>query len=112
MSGALLLGEQLAGVVVALMYAGGQFLESIAVRRARHEMTALLERVPKTAMRYFDDSLAEVPIAELRPADRILVRPGEVVPVDGVVGEGVAVLDEFALTGEAMPVERARTGRC
>ena len=88
MSGALLLGEQLAGVVVALMYAGGQFLESIAVRRARREMTALLERVPKTAMRYRDDSLAEVPIAEIRPADRILVRPGEVVPVDGVVGEG------------------------
>ena len=110
MTGALLLGEQLAGVVVALMYAGGQFLESIAVRRARREMTALLERVPKSAMRYLDGGLVEVPIEELRPGDRILVRQGEVAPVDGMVGEGIAVLDESALTGEAMPVERTRDG--
>jgi heavy metal translocating P-type ATPase len=104
MSGALVLGEMLAGAVVALMYAGGNFLEGYASRRARREMTALLERAPKFAMRYQDGDLARVPIEALAPGDRVMVRRGEGVPVDGTVaGEG-AVLDQSALTGEAMPV--------
>jgi heavy metal translocating P-type ATPase len=104
MSGALVLGETLAGCVVALMYAGGEYLEAFAARRARREMTALLSRVPKTAMRYEDSTLAEVPIAEIGPGDRVLVRQGEVVPVDGVLDGSDATIDESALTGEAMPV--------
>jgi heavy metal translocating P-type ATPase len=104
MSGALILGEMLAGAVVALMYAGGQFLESYAARRARREMTALLERAPKFAMRRDDHGLTQVPIEALNPGDRVLVRRGEVVPVDGTVAGGSAVLDQSALTGEAMPV--------
>lgn len=106
MGGALLLGEFLAGVVVALMYAGGQALESYAAGRARREMTALLERAPKTAMRYGPDGLAEVPIEAIVAGDRILVRRGEVVAADGTVGEGRAVLDESAVTGESLPVTR------
>jgi heavy metal translocating P-type ATPase len=106
MASALLLGETLPGVVVALMYAGGQFLESYAAGRARHEMTALLERVPKTAMRYATDGLAEVPIEEIVPGDRILVRGGEVVPADGTVASASAVVDQSALTGEALPQSR------
>ncbi len=103
MSGALILGQMLAGAVIALMYAGGTFLESYAARRARREMTALLERAPKFAMRYEDGTLAQVPIDALKAGDRVLVRRGEVVPVDGrVVGDDV-VLDQSALTGEAMP---------
>ena len=81
MTGALALGETLAGAVVALMYAGGQFLEGYAARRARREMTALLERAPKFAMRYGDGGLTRVAIEAL--GDRLLVRRGEVVPVDG-----------------------------
>jgi heavy metal translocating P-type ATPase len=106
MSAALAFGEPLAGNVVALMYAGGQLLESLAQGRARREMTALLGRVARTAMRYVDHRLEEVAIERIRPGDRILVRHGEVVPVDGLVVSGTAVLDESALTGEAMPVER------
>ncbi len=104
MSGALALGETLAAVVVALMYAGGQYLEHYATHRARREMSALLRHVPKSAMRYGAVGLAEVAIDTIVPRDRILVRRGETVPVDGTVETGPAVLDQSALTGEPIPV--------
>ena len=110
MSAALVFGETLAGNVVALMYAGGQLLESFAERRARREMTALLGRVAFTAMRYRDHALEEVPIATIRQGDRLLIRQGEVLPVDGHIIEGVAVLDLSALTGESIPKSLARGG--
>eukprot|EP01036_Dinobryon_divergens_P061242 gene61242-81639_t len=106
MSGALIVGEALAGVVVALMFAGGQALESYAQGRALREMTALLGRVPRQAQVYRGGVLVETAIDAIIPDDRILVRSGEVVPVDGVVATGTAVLDESALTGEALPVRR------
>ena len=106
MAGALAVGETLAGIVVALMYSGGQLLEDFAAGRARREMTALLGRVRKTAVRHGRDGLAEVPIEALVPGDRILIRQGEVVPVDGVVGAGSAMLDLSALTGESVPLSR------
>jgi P-type E1-E2 ATPase len=110
MGGSLLLGESLAGIVVAIMYAGGQLLESYALGRARREMQALIERAPRRAMRYEGDRLADVAIEELRAGDRVLVRRGEVVPVDGTVDADPALLDQSALTGEAMPVTIARGG--
>ncbi len=106
MTGALAFGEHLAAVVVALMYAGGQYLESFAERRANREMTALLSRVPRTAIRYRNERLEEVPLGDVEPRDRLLIRQGDVVPVDGVVVGGVAVLDQAALTGESLPVQR------
>jgi heavy metal translocating P-type ATPase len=110
MSAALVFGESLAGNVVALMYAGGQLLESFAEGRARREMTALLGRVAFTAMRYRDHTLEEVPIATIRQGDRLLVRQGDVVPVDGHVADSVAVLDLSALTGESIPKSLSRGG--
>jgi heavy metal translocating P-type ATPase len=107
MSGSLLIGEALAGNVIALMFAGGQVLEDHAQQRAKRDMTALLARVPRTASRYDDGHLAQVPLEDLNPGDRILVRPGEVVPVDGAVSGHPALLDESAMTGEPMPVRRA-----
>jgi heavy metal translocating P-type ATPase len=106
MLAALVFGEQLAAVIVALMYAGGQYLESFAERRASRDMTALLARVPRTAMRHRDGRLEQVELATIEPGDRLLIRQGDVVPVDGTVMEGVAVLDQSALTGEAMPVQQ------
>jgi heavy metal translocating P-type ATPase len=107
MAGALAIGEFLAGAVVALMLAGGQALEGFAGARARAELSALLARVPRTANRYQDGRLVELPVEEVAAGDRLLVKPGEVVPVDGVVsGAAAAVLDESALTGESRPVER------
>jgi len=103
MSVALLFGESLAGNVVALMYAGGQLLETFAEGRAGREMTALLGRVAHSAMRYDENGLGDVPIAAIRQGDRLLMRTGEVLPVDGHVAEGVAVVDLSALTGESLP---------
>ena len=73
-------------------------------------MTALLGRVAFTAMRYRDHALEEVPIATIRQGDRLLIRQGEVLPVDGHIVEGVAVLDLSALTGESIPKSLARGG--
>lgn len=107
MTAGLVLEEPLAANVVALMYAGGQLLERYAEGQARREMTALLGRVAKTAMRHESGGLKEVPIDSLQPGDRILVRHGEVVPVDGTVASGPVSLDESALTGESLPISRA-----
>jgi heavy metal translocating P-type ATPase len=108
MTAALVFGEPLAGNVVALMYAGGQYLESYAERRARREMTALLGRVSRTAMKHTADGLDEVPITSIAPGDRLLIRQGEVLPVDGRIASDEAVIDTSALTGEALPVTLQR----
>ena len=100
----MLFGEYLAAVVVALMYAGGQYLESFAEGRASREMTALLARLPRSALRYRDGRLEEVALEAIEPGDRLLIRHGEIAPVDGRVAQGGAVLDQSALTGESLPV--------
>ena len=105
MFAALVFAEYLAAVVVALMYAGGQYLESFAERRASREMTALLARVPRSAVRYRNGRLEDISLDAIDPGDRLVIRKGDVVPVDGAVIEGVAVLDQSALTGESMPIQ-------
>jgi len=105
MTAALAVGETLAAAIVALMYAGGKYLESFADRRARREMTALLARVPRTALRHRNGALEQVAIEAIVPGDRLVVRRGDVVPVDGTVVGGLVVLDQSALTGESLPVE-------
>jgi len=108
MAGALALGEYLAGAVIALMLSGGNALEAAAGRRARRELTALLERAPRIAHRRRGDKLEEVAVEEIRVGDLILVRAGEVVPVDGAVESPGAVVDQSTLTGEPLPVRRRR----
>lgn len=107
MSAAALFGETLAAAVVALMYAGGTLLESFAEGRARGAMHALLARVPHSATRCRADGLEEVPLEKIAPDDRLLIRRGELVPVDGRVIAGLAVLDMSSLTGESLPVRVA-----
>ena len=109
MSAALAFGETLAAAVVGLMYAGGQLLENFAANRAQSHMRALLARVPKTALRYDDGHLSEVEIDAVRVGDRLLIRQGDIVPVDGEVKSGKALLDMAALTGESVPVRRIET---
>jgi heavy metal translocating P-type ATPase len=106
MTAALIFGQELAAVVVALMYAGGQYLEAFAEGHASQEMTALLSRVPRTAMRHRDGQLEEIGIDLIAIGDRLLVRQGEVVPADGTVSAGLAVVDQSALTGESIPQQR------
>lgn len=109
MAFALLFGENLAANVVALMYASGQMLEGYASGRAAREMAALVGRVARTAFRYSGDRLELIPIETIGIGDHIMIRQGEVLPVDGILLSPRAVLDESALTGEALPVDH-RTG--
>jgi heavy metal translocating P-type ATPase len=111
MAGALALGEYLAGAVVALMLAGGNALEELANRRAGRELSALVERAPRVALVRRDARLETVPVEDVVRGDLVLVRGGEVVPVDGAVVSDEAVVDESALTGEPLPVTVARGGQ-
>jgi heavy metal translocating P-type ATPase len=106
MIGALALGQNLAAIVVAVMYAGGNALEEFAVSRAERDLRSLIDRAPRVAHRETDGRVDDVPVAEVAIGDRLLVRAGEVVPVDGLVTDSDAVLDESALSGESIPVMR------
>jgi heavy metal translocating P-type ATPase len=106
MSAALLLGEGLAAAVVAVMYAGGNMLEEYAVARAERDLKSLVDRAPRIAHRRTDDSVEDVPIEQVAVGDTILVPAGEVIPVDGVISSPGAMIDESALTGEPIPVNR------
>lgn len=104
MTGSLYLGEYLAGNVIAVMFAGGQVLEIYAQSRARREMTELLARSPRRAMRYEGDALNNIPVEAIKVSDRLLIRPGDVLPVDGLLVNGIALLDEAVMTGESVAV--------
>ena len=105
--GAVAVGEYLAAAVISVMLASGRALEGWAAGRARRDLQALLERVPRTARRYRTAGLETVRLEAVVPGDRLLVASGDLVPVDGTVAGGPAVLDESALTGEPLPVERS-----
>ena len=99
--GALLFGESLAAAVIAVMLATGDALERFAEGRAHRELSALISRAPRLVHRYEDGGIMDRPVAEVAIGDRMVVKPGEVVPVDGTVIGAAAVLDEAALTGES-----------
>jgi heavy metal translocating P-type ATPase len=106
MSAALALGQNLAGIVIAIMYAGGNLLEDIAVARAERDLKSLIDRAPRVAHRRIDSTIEDIAIERVAVGDDILVRGGEVVPVDGVIISEAALIDEAALTGEPIPVAR------
>jgi heavy metal translocating P-type ATPase len=103
--GSMVLDEPLAGVILALMVASGDALEQYAHRRAERSLSQLLSLAPKVAHRFVNGLAETVPVDEVVTGEVLLVKPGEVLPVDGVVLES-AVLDESVLTGEARSVER------
>ncbi len=106
MSAAIILGEPLAAVVVALMYSGGVLLEDFARGRAQRDLRALEDRSPRHAHRHSDGGLETIAVEKVVIGDALLVRAGEIVPVDGTLAGSTARLDESALTGEPMPVLR------
>src|SRR5690242_11426935 len=108
MTGALVLGHNLAAIVVAVMYAGGTMLEDFALSRAERDLKALVDRAPRVAHRDNLGQIEDVPVGEVALGDTLLVRAGEVVPVDGVLADADAMLDEAALTGEPIPVGKHR----
>lgn len=101
-------GEFFASLIIVLMVSGGKALEDFAQGRARRELDALLAREPQVAHRQVPDSdrFEDIAAGEVLVGDVILVRSGEVVPVDGRLGSASAAFDESSLTGESMPVTR------
>ena len=106
--GAVALGEYAAAAVIGLMVAGGEALEAWAEGRASRALTELMARAPRRAARIEGEAVQEIAVAEIRPGDLLLVRPGETMPADGTLEEEAATLDESALTGEALPVSASR----
>lgn len=104
MVGALALDEELAGAVIGLMFTGGAALEAAASGRARRELTLLVQRAPRVAQLRVEDGIEEVPVDRVRAGDTVLVRTGEIVPVDGTVVGSEAVVDTSTLSGEPLPV--------
>ena len=103
------LGQYWAGMVIVLMLTGGEALEDYAERRAKTELTALLERAPTKAHLIKGRKTIDVTVKSLRQSDKIIIRAGEVVPVDAVIVDGTASFDESSLTGESLPQVK-RTG--
>lgn len=101
----LMVGEYWATIVIVIMMVGGEALESFANARARSELSALITRAPTVAHKQMvDGSTGDVAVTTVQPNDTIVVRPGEVVPVDGVIVSGNSMLDESSITGESEPV--------
>ena len=106
MGGAIALDQSLAAIVIAIMYSGGTVLEDYAVARAEQNLKLLVDRAPRVAHRRAGEVVEDIAIADVKIGDAILIRAGEVIPVDGLITSPAAVLDEAALTGEPIPVRR------
>ena len=98
--------EYVAGCVIVLMQTGGESLEAYAVRHASTSLEALLSRAPRIAHVVAGDALTDVPVEGVSVDDTLVVRPGEIVPVDALVSSGTSAVDESALTGEPTPVTK------
>jgi heavy metal translocating P-type ATPase len=105
-AGSLWLGEYLAGAFVVLMLSGGEALEAYALRRARSSLTALADRAPRTAHIWQGDQLVSIAAEQVEVGMEIVVKPGELIPVDGVVTSGASSVSEADLTGEPVPVRK------
>lgn len=108
----LAVGEYLASLIIVLMLSGGEALEDFAAQRAKRELTALLDRSPQIAHVIIDpsnehsDQVRDAAADDVRIDDVLLVRPSELVPVDGVLLSPAGSFDESSLTGESLPAER------
>ncbi|WP_194410994.1 heavy metal translocating P-type ATPase [Microbacterium cremeum] len=105
----LAVGEYVASLIIVLMLSGGQALEDFATRRAKRELTALLDRAPRIAHTVSDpadgpESVRDVAAEDVRVGDILLVRPSEIVPVDGELLSESGSFDESSITGESLPV--------
>ena len=105
--GSILLGQYLAGALVVLMLSGGEALEAYALRRARSSLSALAERAPRSAHIWRGEELIDIAAEQVEVGMVIVVKPGELVPVDGVVTSGSSSVSEADLTGEPVPVRKA-----
>ena len=101
-----LLGEYLAGTIIVLMLAGGEALESYALRSASSVLAALAKRMPSIAHRKRGSEITDVALADVAVGDTLTIYPHDICPVDGVVIEGHGTMDESYLTGEPFQITK------
>ncbi len=112
----LAVGEYIASLIIVLMLSGGEALEDFAGRRAKRDLSALLDRSPRIAHVLLrpqsadSDEVRDLPVNEVAIGDVLLVRPAEIVPVNGELLTETGTFDESSLTGESMPVTRESGG--
>jgi heavy metal translocating P-type ATPase len=104
--GSAYVGEYLAAAVVAFMMIGGEFLEDVTLEKTRNAVRELIKLSPEHTTVWRDGDWVEVHIEQVKPGDRVLVRQGERIPVDGTVLSGHAAVNQASLTGESMPVDK------
>ena len=109
--GAFAIGEFPEAVAVMLFYQVGELFQSYAVDKSRKSIASLMDIRPDYVNLYQNGSLEKVNPEEVKIGDSIVVKPGEKVPLDGIVLEGKTALDTKALTGESLPREIRRRGR-
>jgi Cd2+/Zn2+-exporting ATPase len=105
-AGALVLGEWLEAAAVVFLFAVAQWLELRTMERARQAIRALIDLSPREAVVRRNGVESRLPVADIRVGDEILVRPGDKVPLDGVVAAGHGDVNEAPLTGESLPVDK------
>jgi len=101
--GAMALGEYTEGVAVMLFYQIGELFQSYAVGKSRRNISALMDIRPDFANVMLDGKLTQIDPDEVEVGSEIIVQPGEKIPIDGIVVNGVSTLDTAALTGESVP---------
>jgi heavy metal translocating P-type ATPase len=106
MSAAVTMSQPLAGIVVAIMYTGGNVLEDYARGKAERDLRSLRDRTPRTAHKWIGEDLTDIAVEDVATGDELLVRAGELIPVDGHLLAPGASIDESAVTGEPLPVTR------
>jgi len=106
-AGAVAIGEWAEAAIVVALFALGEALEGYATERARGALESLLDLVPPVALRLHPGgAIDEVPIEQLVVGDRVRIRPGDRVSVDGIVRAGQSAVDQAAITGESIPVDK------
>ncbi|MHB1406294.1 MAG: heavy metal translocating P-type ATPase [Desulfitobacteriaceae bacterium] len=98
--------EYLAGAIVAFMMVAGEFLEDITLDRTRNAVRELVQLSPDEAWVNRNGEYISIPVEEVTVGEKVLVKPGERIPVDGTILSGQAVIDEASITGESLPVEK------
>ena len=109
--GAVAIGEYSEAAWVLVLFSVGTTIETFALDRSRRSVEALMELAPAEANLVTDAGVEIVPVEQVVPEQRVLIRPGERVPLDGVVVEGASSVDESALTGESIPVDKEPGGQ-
>ena len=100
-------GEYLSGSIVSFMMIFGEFLEDLTMKKTQNAVRSLIKLVPHKCRKKIGDKFELVSIREVRPGDIIQVIAGEKIPVDGIINNGQATINEAAITGESMPVDKS-----